>query len=112
MLQPFDVTVEEMKQLIEETHCPSKFAKIYSEHILPLLFEDAYLIKLKDGFYKLSYFSGDGANFFTGVSKLSPYFPDQEEYELEKIVNAYEESYKKLQTIKDYLHALEEVEDE
>lgn len=96
MLKPFDLTVEEFQSLTEKIEYADKFGEEYREYIIPFLFEDAYLVKIKETFYKKTFYFdyGLGVFFNRGIHLVS-------EKELQEIVEEYAVTMRKIQTIRE-----------
>lgn len=96
MLKSFDLTTKEFEKLRKRTEYVEDFGKKYREYVIPCLFEDAYLVKIKEKFYKIPYYFDYGLAIFfdSSVDEVSG-------KELQEIIERYAVTMRKVQTIQE-----------
>jgi len=110
MLKTFDLTTKEFEALKREIQYVDDFVRKYRKYMIPCLFEYAYLVKIKEKFYKISYFFDYGLKIFFNES-----VDEVSGEELYRIIEEYTVTLGKIKTIqeeKNYYQMMEKIKKE
>lgn len=93
MIKQFEMEYEEFRRLTAREQYADDFAQKHRDYILDYPFQDAYIVKLIDGYYRVDYVFDYGLGvFFDGIRKMT-------KDEWQEVFHEYEKAFEKIKHI-------------